>query len=286
MMISYFQAVVIGTLQGLTELFPVSSLGHSVILPHLLSWSINQNDPFFLTFLVATHTATALVLFAFFWKDWWHIGKGVLRSIINREISEKDSEAKLGWLLIVGTLPAGILGVILEQQIKVLFANPTLVAFILMLNGLLLAGAEILRRRAREQVELGSDTRIAKLSWAKAIKVGFMQCLALIPGFSRTGSTITGGLLVGLSHEDSARFSFLLATPIIAGASLLKLPDLLTQSGKLDLGPILAGSICAGVAAYLSVKFLTKYFETNKLSPFAIYCFLAGLGAFLFFILS
>lgn len=275
-MISYFQALLFGFLQGVTELFPISSLGHSVILPQLVGWQVNQHDPFFLTFLVATHTATALVLLGFFWKDWWNILCGVFISLRDRELSEKNSAGKLGWLLIAGTIPAGILGVLFEQQFKDLFANPKLVAFVLMINGLMLYGAEILRRRAKETTEVGSDQRLAKLSWFKAIQVGVMQCIALVPGFSRTGSTITGGLLVGLSHEDAARFSFLLATPIIAAASLLKLPELASQSGQVVLGPTIVGSLSAGLAAYLSVRFLTKYFETKKLSPFAIYCFVAG----------
>lgn len=285
-MFSYFQAIVFGILQGVTELFPISSLGHSVILPKILGWHINQNDPFFLTFLVATHTATALVLFLFFLKDWKRIVIGILRSLKDREIKETDHDAKLGWLLIAATIPAGILGLLLEEPLKTLFASPQLVAFVLILNGLLLFGAEQLRKRniTSHKTVVGSDERIAKLSIVQAIKVGLLQCIALIPGFSRTGATITGSLWVGLSHEDAARFSFLLATPIIAAASILKLPELVTTSEKIYTGQILTGAIMAGLAAYFSVRFLTKYFETKKLTPFAIYCGVVGVIVSLLFL--
>jgi undecaprenyl-diphosphatase len=283
-MISYPQAVIFGLIQGITELFPISSLGHSVILPKLVGWNINQNDPFFLTFLVATHAATSLVLFIFFWKDWKRILLGLIRSLRIREIKESDADAKLGWLLIIGTIPAGILGLLFEDQLKTLFASPQLVAFILIFNGLLLFGAEILRRKIPEQTSTGSNERIAKLSFVKAIKVGIMQCLALIPGFSRTGATITGSLLVGLSHEDAARYSFLLATPIIGAAAFLKLPELNTQAESIFLGQALIGALFAAVGAYFSVRFLTRYFETKKLTPFAVYCIvIGGLTSLLFF---
>ena len=284
-MISYFQAIVFGALQGVTELFPISSLGHSVILPKVFGWNINQKDPFFLTFLVATHAATSIVLFLFFRKDWKRIIFGILRSLKMREIKNDDTDAKLGWLLIIGTIPAGILGLLFEEQLKILFASPNIVSFVLILNGFLLLGAEVLRRKVKEEKIAGSDERIAKISYAKAIKVGIMQCLALIPGFSRTGATITGSLLVGLSHEDSARFSFLLATPIIGAAAFLKLPELGIGTQKAFLGETFLGAISAAIAAYLSVKFLTKYFEKKNLTPFALYCLiLGGLTSLLFFL--
>lgn len=284
-MFTYFQAIVFGIVQGVTELFPISSLGHSVILPKLLGWNIQQKDPFFLTFLVLTHTATALVLFLFFLKDWVRIIKGLARSLKNREIRESDPDAKLGWLLVTATVPAGILGVLLEKSLKELFASPQFVAVVLVFNGLLLFFAELLRKRKSETTEKGSDTRIAGISFSQALKVGSLQCLALIPGFSRTGSTITGGLLIGLSHEDAARFSFLLATPIIGAASLLKISELTLSSNKTYLGPMLVGSIFSGISALLSVKFLTKYFETKKLTPFAVYCVVAGVILSLTFLL-
>lgn len=284
-MFSYFQAIIFGLLQGVTELFPISSLGHSVILPKLLGWHINQNDQFFLTFLVATHTATALVLFFFFFKDWKRIFFGFFRSLKEREIKESDTDAKLAWLLVVATIPAGISGLLLEDPLKALFASPQLVAGVLLINGIMLFGAEQLRKKNinKKQTEQGSDNRIAKLHWMQAVKVGLLQCIALIPGFSRTGATMTGSLLVGLGHEDAARFSFLLATPIIAAASILKLPELLTPKASSYVGQTLVGAITAGIAAYLSVKFLTKYFETKKLTPFAIYCVVVGVFVSLLF---
>ncbi|MBI3342365.1 undecaprenyl-diphosphate phosphatase [Candidatus Curtissbacteria bacterium] len=280
-MLTFTQAILFGIVQGITELFPISSLGHSVILPGLLGWHVNQSDPFFLTFLVATHAATALVLFLFFIRDWKLIILGLIRSLKEREIKESDTYAKLAWLLVIGTIPAGALGLLFEESLKKLFASPQLVAGTLIINGLILIAAEVLRRKKKENIQTGSDMRIAKLSWLQAIKVGCMQAIALIPGFSRTGSAITGGLLVGLSHEDSARFSFLLATPIIGAAAILKLPELANQQEASMLPQILVGAVFAGIFAYLSVKFLTKYFETKTLAPFAIYCIIAGVVSLL-----
>jgi undecaprenyl-diphosphatase len=276
-MLTIFQAIVFGLLQGITELFPISSLGHSVVLPKLLGWNIDQNAPFFLTFLVATHTATALVLFFYFLDDWKKILSGIWRSLREREIKENDANAKLGWLLVIATIPAGVLGILFEKTFTQLFANPQLVAGMLVLNGLLLYGAELLRRRRKEiSKQTGSNERITKLSWVQAFKIGLLQCIALIPGFSRTGATVTGSLVEGLSHEDAARFAFLLATPIIGAASILKLPELAGADNKTVLLPVIIGAITSGIAAYFSVKFLTKYFETKTLTPFAIYCCVVG----------
>jgi undecaprenyl-diphosphatase len=276
--ISYAQAVVLGLLQGAAELFPVSSLGHSVVLPSLLGWDIHQNDDYFLTFLVATHLATALVLLGFFWSDWVRIARGLGRSLRDREIAVGDTDARLGWLLVVGTIPAGILGLVLEHPLRKVFASPATAAVFLMLNGLMLFGAEALRRRAPvTQRADGSDARIARgVRWRGALGVGSAQAIALLPGFSRSGATMSGGLLVGLSNEDAARFAFLLATPIIGAAALLKLPDLAGSQGDGVRGPALAGALCAALTAYLSVRFLVRFFETNRLTPFAAYCTVAG----------
>lgn len=276
-MITYFQAFIMGLLQGVSELFPISSLGHSVIFPSLFGWNLNQNDPYFLNFLVATHFATACVLFLFFWKEWLNIIKGLGRSLVQRQIQASDVYARLGWLLVVGTIPAGILGLLFQDQIKNLLATPKIAAIFLALNGLLLYGAELLRRKApTDKHDDNSDIRVSKLSWRQAFIVGLSQVLALIPGLSRSGSTMGGGLLVGLSNEDAARFSFLLATPIIGAAALLKLPDLFNPAYRNVLGPSVAGAIAAALAAYFAVKFLLKFFHTNKLTPFAIYCVCAG----------
>ena len=277
-MIDYTRAIILGLLQGVSELFPISSLGHSVILPKLLGWNLNQKDPFFLDFLVATHLATALVLLGFFWRDWVRIVGGIFRSLREREI--KDPDARLGWLLVAGTIPAGLLGLLFEHPIRDLIASPQLAAAFLAVNGLLLFAAERLRRQAKisEGTEQDADHRIAaELTGPQAVGVGTAQALALVPGISRTGSAITGGLLAGLSHEDAARFSFLLATPIIGAAAILKLPDL--RNDHAPVGPTIVGAICSGITAYLAVRFLTRYFRSNTLMPFAVYCLVAGILA-------
>ena len=280
--ITYFQGAILGLLQGVTELFPISSLGHSVILPSLFGWNIHQNEPYFLSFLVATHLATALVLLGFFWRDWVRIVKGIGRSLRDREIGA-DPDAKLGWLLVVATIPAGILGLLLQDALRKLFASPEYASIFLALNGVLLFGAEALRRRAPETTD-DDDGRIArKVGWWQSATVGAAQAIALIPGFSRSGAAMGGGLLVGLSHRDAARFAFLLATPIILAAAVLKLPELAGSQGNGVRGPALVGAICSGVTAYFSVKFLMRYFETRTLTPFAIYCLCAGTACAIYF---
>jgi undecaprenyl-diphosphatase len=282
-LITYTQAIILGLLQGVSELFPVSSLGHSVILPKLLGWNIHQNDKYFLTFLVATHLATAIVLFVFFWKDWVRILNGVGRSLRDRGIDVDDTDARLGWLLVVATIPAGVLGLLLQDPLRSVFASAKSAAFFLMLNGLLLFGAELLRRRA-PQVGEDDDARIARtVGWRNAFAVGAAQAIALIPGFSRSGASMAGGLLVGLSHKDAARFAFLLATPIIGAAAVLKLPELFGHAGDGVRGQALVGALCSAVTAYFAIRFLMRYFETQTLTPFAIYCFTAGAACTIYF---
>jgi undecaprenyl-diphosphatase len=283
--ISYFQAIVLGLLQGVAEPFPISSLGHAVVAPRLLGWDIHQNDDYFLTFLVATHLATAIVLFGIFFNDWRRIVSGLLRSLRDREIAADDTDARLGWLLVVGTIPAGILGLLLEHPLRSLFASAASAAAFLIVNGVLLLAFERLRRRAPSPEDhVGdSDERIARLSWRQAIAVGTSQATALIPGISRSGVTMGGGLLVGLSNEDAARYGFLLATPIIGAAALLKLPDLFGHKGDGVRGPALVAALCAAVTTYFAVRFLLRYFETNRLTPFGIYCIGAGVVCTLIF---
>jgi undecaprenyl-diphosphatase len=286
MPISYFQGAMLGLLQGVSELFPVSSLGHSVILPKLVGWNIHQNDKFFITFLVATHLATALVLLFFFRSDWARILKGLGRSLRDRGIAPDDTDAKLGWLLVVGTIPAGLLGLLLEHKLRSVFASPQSAAIFLFINGFLLYGAELLRRRA-PQVEHDDDTRIARqVGWRDATLIGAVQAMALIPGISRSGVTMGGGLLVGLSHKDAARFAFLLATPIIGAAAALKLPELAGPDGRGVRGPALVGALCSAVTAYLAVRFLMRFFETRTLTPFAVYCAAAGAACAIYFALT
>lgn len=273
-MISYFEAVLLGLLQGLAELFPISSLGHTVLIPAVLHWPLDRSTDAFLSFLVLTHMATALVLVGFFWRDWVKIVFGVLRSLKEREIRRDDTYAQLGWLIIVSTIPAGFLGLLFQEALQNLFASATVVAIALILNGALLYGVEILKR-AKPQEGPPDDGKLAALSYPQAVLIGLAQCLALIPGFSRTGSAMAGGLVSGLSHENAGRYSFLLATPIILAAAVLKVPDIFTHGGQ-GVGEAFAGAAAAAVSAYFSVRFLVKYFETQSLRPFAIYCAIAG----------
>jgi undecaprenyl-diphosphatase len=282
-LISYPRAIVLGLLQGVSELFPISSLGHTVILPSLLGWNIHQNAPYFLSFLVATHLATALVLLGFFRHDWVRIVKGIGRSLRDRGIEPADADAKLGWLLVVGTIPAGLLGLLLQDTLRKAFASASLAAAFLIGNGVLLYGAELLRRRAPETAE-DDDVRIARqVTWRDSFIIGAAQSLALIPGFSRSGAAMGGSLFVGLSNKDAARFAFLLATPLIGAAAVLKLPELFGSTGNGVRGQALVASLCSALTAYLAIRFLMRYFETKTLTPFAIYCFLAGLAASIYF---
>ncbi len=279
--ISYAQAIVLGLLQGAAELFPVSSLGHGVLVPRLLGWDIHSGDDAFLTFLVATHLATALVLLGFFWNDWVRIVAALWRSLRRRRIDRDDPDERLAWLLVVGTVPAGLLGLALEHKLRSVFGSPTAVAIFLALNGVMLLGAERLRRRAPAVEEVGSsaqaDARLARrLTFREAAGIGVAQAVALLPGFSRSGAAMSGGLLAGLSNEDAARFAFLLATPIIGAAAVLKLPDLAGHQGDGVRGPALVGALCAAATAYLSVRFLVRYFSSGRLTPFGVYCLVAG----------
>lgn len=278
--ISYLQAIILGLVQGVAEPFPISSLGHGVVLPSLFGWNIHQNDEYFLSFLVATHCATALVLFLFFLDDWKRIFRGLGRSLRDRQIGAGDSDARLGWVIIMGTIPAGLLGLLLEHPLRTLFASAQTAAAFLIVNGFLLLLFERLRRRPpRPGDYLGdSDPRIAKMSFKQALTIGAAQAAALIPGISRSGITMGGGLITGLSNEDAARYAFLLATPIIGAAGVLKLPDLLGSAGDGVRGQALVGALAAALTTYLAVKFLLKYFETNRLTPFGVYCI--GMGLF------
>jgi undecaprenyl-diphosphatase len=278
-MLSHRQAAVLGVLQGVSELFPISSLGHSVIVPGLLGWSIDHDANYFLTFVVATHFATALTLSVMHWNDWVHIIAGLLGAMWAWNSRPMDPWAKLGSLLIIGTVPAGTVGLIFETQVQRFLISPAAAALFLTLNGGLLYVAERLRRTARTAPDLdGIDQRIAaQMSWWQSAKVGLAQTLALLPGFSRTGSTIAGGLLIGFSHVEALRFSFLLATPIIGAAALLKLPMLFHSGNLSGIENALIGGACAALAAWTSIKILTRHFQTKTLTPFAIYCAGAGL---------
>ncbi len=289
---TFFQAIILGVLQGVTELFPVSSLGHSVILPALLGWddvvaAQQASESYFLAFLVGLHVATALALAFYFREDWKRIIRAVLGSIAQRRIDGPD--ARLGWLLIVATIPAGLLGIIFEHEFRVVFATPFLAGILLFINGLILLVGERLRRRSAgphsRPIRLGPAARdisrdryreLDTLEFREAGAIGVAQVFALLAGISRSGITMVAGLVRGLDHEDAARFAFLLATPIILAAGVYKLPDLLGPNGSGVQGQVLAGSIAAAIAAYLSVRFLSRWFTTRTLTPFAIYCLIVG----------
>lgn len=271
-----------GLLQGATELFPVSSLGHAVLIPSLLHWSFKQSDPSFLPFLVLLHLGTATALLVIYRVQWVAIIRGFFAAAIRGQI-KSDSE-RLAMLLMVGTIPAAVLGVFLENRIKSLFASPYEAAGFLIVNGALMLGFEFVRRRAERRAALSGVPRIEqeegfaeaeRISFRAAAIVGACQALAFLPGISRSGVTIGGGLLAGLRHQEAARFSFLLATPVILAAGLLEVPQLF--SSDVPLGQYVAGAVLSGLAAYASARFLLRYFRSGRLDPYGWYCIAAGL---------
>ncbi len=275
---SLFQALVLALLQGVTELFPVSSLGHTVILPKLLGWGINQQDPTFLAFVVLLHVGTATALVIYFWRDWLAIVSAVVRSAIAGRM-QGTPEERLGWRLVAGTIPVGIAGLLFQKPVQSLFASPRAAAVFLVINGVIMFTGERLRRRA-VAAESGR-TELDQLKVRTAIGIGSAQILALLPGISRSGSTIVAGLLGNLTHAGAARFGFLLATPVIFAAGLLKIPDLFTSAALPNLPMYLLAGVVSGAAAFFSVAYLMRYFRVGRLDPFAIYCAAFGILAFI-----
>jgi undecaprenyl-diphosphatase len=265
------QAIILALVQGVTELFPISSLGHAVLLPALLHWNVDENAPGFLPFLVVMHLGTAFALIIYFWRDWLDFALAVLI----RRGPKAQGERRLFFQVVVATVPAVIIGFVFEKLLRHGFGSPMLAAVFLVANGVMLFAAERLRRR-------GDTIPLARLGWGAAVAIGLAQCLALIPGFSRSGATMAGGYMVGLDHEDAARFSFWTATPIILGAGVLEAPKLLHHGGGgFSTVAILAG-VVAGVTAFVSAALLMRWFRANEAGafrPFAIYCALAGLGS-------
>lgn len=323
---SYLQAFVIAVVQGVTELFPISSLGHSVLVPawiggpwHTLvtqSSEASSEPSFYLAYIVALHCATALALLWYFRADWVRIIRGfvrsVTRSVRQRGVTVEGRDERLAWMIVIATIPVGLTGIALEHTFRTIFAKPVAAAVFLFINGLVLFAGERLRRRqprpmaslstqavrqgsepagdlgpGRPPTEVGAseaaDARITRLSFLDAIFIGALQIGALFAGISRSGTTIVGGLWRGLDHEDAARFGFLLATPAILAAGVLKLPSLAGTAGAHIHGQVLMGVVVAGVAAYLSVRFLMRYFQTRTLTPFAIYCVVFGAASIFHF---
>ena len=289
MNLNIWQTIFLALLQGITELFPISSLGNTVIFPGLLGWSDVVRNQSFLPLIVALHLGTAVALFLYFWRDWLQVIRSILKSIKDGEV-RTGTEEWVSFLIIIGCIPAGLLGVFLEKPLKQLFASPLIAAAYLILNGSLLFLGERMRVHAlAKEAALSTTERevhfrpLKSLSWKEAIIVGLAQSLALIPGISRSGASMVAGLGIRLSHEDAARFSFLLGTPIIGAAAILELPQLIGQSNSVLL-LIFVGMVLSGVAAFLSTRFLMKYFETRGLYPFAFYCWGLGLIALILFL--
>ncbi len=263
-------AALIAILQGATELFPVSSLGHAVVVPALFGWQLDQHSGAFLPFLVLLHAGTSVALLLYFWRDWWAMARGVL-GLSNA--SDTQANRRLFLRVVVATIPAVVFGFALNKFFKELFDNPLIAAGFLVVNGVMLLFGERLRGRGGVR-ELGS------LSVKDAVVIGFWQCGALFPGISRAGATIVGGLLRGVSHEAAAHFSFLIALPVIVGATVLEVPKLLRAPlAPGVLGLAMGAAVLAGVTAYLSTWFLMRYFRANDqwaLNPFAYYCLAFG----------
>jgi undecaprenyl-diphosphatase len=283
-MITYLQALILGVIQGVTELFPISSLGHSVIIAWVLNWhgilaDESKSESFFLSYLVVLHVATALALLAFYRRTWIRLIKGFFASLKSRSIESPD--ARLAWLLIVATVPAGIIGLAFEHILRTQFARPLSAILLLMVNGIiLLAGDRYQAKhppgRQRETNKETTQQVSSKLTFGRAVLIGVAQIGALFAGISRSGITMVSGMYSGLRTEDAARFSFLLATPIILGAGVIKLPDFFSTLDAGVRGQILVGGIAAAIGAYIAVKYLDKYFQTKSLRPFAVYCLSAG----------
>jgi undecaprenyl-diphosphatase len=289
--LSWLEAGVVGSMQGVAELFPVSSLGHSVLLPAVVggSWATDLNvrtpESPYLAFIVGLHVATAIALIVYFWRDWVRIITGLVTSVVRREVRSPDQ--RLAWLLVLATIPVGLVGLLAEHWFRTTLARPTPTACFLAANGVLLLLAERLRRRdpsldstyVDERITgPESDARLARLPTGSAVLIGSTQIFALAPGISRSGIALVAGLVRGLSREDAARFSFLLATPVILAAGALKLGDLFGPLGDGIRPQVLFGSILSGVGAYLSVRFLTRYLANRSLRPFGIYCLVAGVS--------
>jgi undecaprenyl-diphosphatase len=318
--LSYLEAIVVGALQGVSELFPISSLGHSVLLPALIggSWARDLNvsapESPYLAFIVGLHVATALALLVFFWRDWARILTGLFTSLRDRRVRTPDQ--RLAWLLVLGTIPVGLTGLLLEHLFRTTLGRPLPAAAFLLLNAVVLTLGERLRRPApvpamagpepssaqadpeRPSAKLSAespgeapaessaeaDERLSAMPTRSAFLIGAAQSLALLPGISRSGVSMVAGLRLGLSHAEAARFSFLLATPVILAAGVLKVPDLFGPLGAGIGGQVLAGSVASFLSALLAVRFLTRYFEARTLYPFAAYCAIAGAGSFLWLI--
>jgi len=280
--VTFAQAMFLAVLQGVSELFPVSSLGHTILIPALLRWPVDRSDESFLAFVVVLHLGTAVALIVFYRRDWLAISRALVASVVRGRLSG-DRDEKIGWLLAAGTVPVALLGVFFQSAVRSFFGSPATVALFLVANAFVMFLGEWLRQR---QHAAGNRTglQLEGMTWADGAKIGLAQGLALLPGISRSGSSIVAGLLVDLDHEDAAKFSFLLATPVIFAASILEIPKLFEPAAHVVALEAALGGVLAGITAYASVAFLTRYFKHNDLRPFGWYCLIAGGAAFLFFV--
>lgn len=270
------QAIVLAIVQGVTELFPISSLGHAVVLPALLHWGVDENAEGFLPFLAVMHLGTAVALLGFFWRDWI----GFAAAVVRPGDPAGAQDRRLFWKVVVATIPAVVVGFLFEKKLKEGFGAPVLAAGFLIVNGAMLFAAERLKRTATQG--------LGAVGWGQAVIIGCCQCVALIPGMSRSGATMAGGYLTGLNHEDAARFSFLTATPIIAGAVVLEAPKLIRHHSTFSVAAVLAG-VVAGLTALVSVWALMRWFkghEVKGFDPFAAYCIVAGAGSMAWLLLA
>jgi undecaprenyl-diphosphatase len=280
----------LAALQGVTELFPVSSLGHAVVVPPLIGLNFQESSPAFVPVLAVLHLGTGAALLFLYRRDWSRIVVGFFRAALQGRIDGPDQ--RLAIMLIIGSVPAGIVGFLLQDPLKSLFANPRLAAGFLIVNGGILLTAEMFRRRDERRRAVGDAPalghqeddpayeRIEGLSLRTTVIVGFFQAGALIPGISRSGITMAAGLVAGLRHEEAARFSFLLATPIILAAGLFELPDLGSDAPTLLVA--IGAAALAGVVAYASARFLLRYLRSGRLDPFAYYCAALGVAGLIF----
>ena len=327
--LTYLEAAVVGLVQGVSELFPVSSLGHNVLIPALIGgqWEADLNvaeaESPYLAFVVGLHVATAIALLVYFWRDWIRIIGGFFSSLRDRRVETADQ--RLAWMIVLATIPVGLVGLVAEHPFRVIFGKPIVAGVFLAINGLILIAGERYRSRASlaadrraavsrkaelvmaggppavspgpgrasgpahartrpaghpEQADaIASDRRVSVAGYGQAIVIGSSQILALLAGISRDGVTMVTGMTRGLSREDAVRFAFLLSTPVILAAGVLKIPDLFGPLGSGIRGQILLGSILSGVGAYFAVRFLVGYLRTRTLTPFGIYCLVAGLAS-------
>ncbi len=260
------QAIIMAVLQGVSELFPISSLGHAVILPRLLHWAVDQKAPDWLAYLVVMHLGTAVALFIYFWRDWLAFGL----SLISQASPRSAADRRIFFLVVLATLPAVFFGFFLRKPLGEVFGTPAVAAIFLIVNGLILFVGDKIGGQAAGTLD--------QLNWKGALAIGVAQAFALIPGISRSGATIVAGVVAGLQHKEAARFSFLMATPIILGAGVLEGPKLLREGATLG-GPAILSGVVAGIVAYLSTVILMRYFRSHELealNPFAYYCWAAG----------